>query len=422
MTHIKAIGWLLMMFVFSFSVQSQNLTLNHCLEKGMSNFPLNQQHQFISENTALLLKTLNTHYYPRLDVTGQFTWQNDVPHVSVEGSPFQIPYAPKDQYKSYVDVKQVIYDGGTTKAAKKVEELKGEVNHQKVKTDVYGVRSGIINSYFLILALEEQMLQFDYKIDNLTKRLDEVEVMVKNGVALSSNADVINVEILKLRQSRYGLEEARHASVEVLSEYVGEALSDSIKLTIDSDWNPQITIGRPELHLFEAQRQQLYASSQLVGRNRIPKVSGYSQVGYGNPGFNVLLDSFEPFYMVGIRLNWNIWDWKATSNKKQVLAKQGQMITAQEEAFLKSIKIGSQEIRSRIRKMERMLDSDIQIIELRERITQSSQTQLNSGVIMASDYIADLNKESIAQLSYQLHQIELYKAKAELANLLGSKL
>jgi hypothetical protein len=136
--------------------------------------------------------------------------------VSIAGSPFKVPYAEKDQYKSYLDLKQTIYDGGATKAAKKVEQLKNETERNKVETDIYSIRSGIISAFYLILALDEQMKQIDYTVDNLNSKLGEVSSMVSNGVMISSNADVIKVEILKLGQTRIGMEEARAASIQIL--------------------------------------------------------------------------------------------------------------------------------------------------------------------------------------------------------------
>ena len=413
---------LLVFFVIPLSLNAQTLSLDECLDKGMNNFPLNKQFRYIEESTSLKLKSLNTNYYPHLDLTGQVTWQNDVPHVSLENAPFQIPYAPKDQYKSYIDVRQVIYDGGMTKAAKKVERIKGEAESVKVKTDLYGIRSGIINSYFLILLLDEQIKQIEYSIDNLEKRNEEVTVMINNGVLLPSNGDALKVEILKLKQNIISLEEARYAAFEVLSEYMGDTITDSVKLNPAEVQITNTEIQRPEIQLFDLQRQQLSASSQLMGKKRLPTLSGFGQLGYGNPGFNMLLDSFEPFYMVGVRLSWNIWDWKSTSNERKILQNQSSNVEAQEEAFIKNIGIGTSQISSKIRTMEKMLESDQEIIDLRKKITKESETQLKNGVITSSDYISELNKESIAQISLKYHQIELAKARAELANLLGKEL
>ncbi|MBN2167234.1 MAG: TolC family protein [Marinilabiliaceae bacterium] len=404
-----------------YSLSAQVFSLDDFLMKCEANYPLANQHSFIDASTDLKLKNLNALYYPQFDLTGQMTWQNDVPHVEVGQLPFNMPQAPKDQYKAYVDFKQMIFDGGLTMASKEVERNKSNVEHHRVKVDIYGIRSGIINSYFLVLMLDEQMKQLDYITNNLEERQKEVEVLVNNGVLLLSNLDVLKVEILKLKQNRYGIEEARKAAIAILSEYSGEMLSDSIRLAWDS--TSVVTNGaRPELALFDAQRQQLSATNNLMAKKRMPKLMGFGQAGYGNPGFNMLLDSFEPFYMVGVRLNWNIWDWKMTANERQILDKQSDILSTQEETFLKNIKIGSLEIQSRIRKMEKMIETDHEIIDLRKRITNNSKVQLKNGVIMASDYISDLNNEAIARLSHTMHKIELNKAQRELINLLGSNL
>lgn len=401
---------------------AQQYSLNGLLKKGEQNYPLAKQHQFIDASTELKLKNLNTRFYPQLDFAGQISWQNDVPHVESDRLPFEMPMAPKDQYKAYVDLKQIIYDGGAIKATKKVEEVKSEVEHQKVKVDIYSIRKGIISSFYLSLSLDEQLKQIDRMINNLDERCKEVKVLVEQGVALSSNLDALLVEMLKLNQNRYGVEEARSAAVQILSEYTGESLSDSVQLVMNNTTVENNDIARPEFALFNSQQKQLLATNNLLAKKRIPKLIGFGQVGYGNPGFNMLLDSFEPFYMVGLRLSWNIFNWKTTSNEKRILEQQSSIISNQEETFIKNLNVASIEIQSRIRKMERMIETDQEIIELREKITKNSSIQLKNGIIMSSDYIADLNNETIAKLSNVMHQIELNKAKTELANLLGTNL
>ena len=53
----------------------------------------------------------------------------------------------------------------------------------------------------------------------------------------------------------------------------------------------------------------------MVAKQNSPKLLGFATGGYGNPGLNMLDNSFQPFYTVGVKLNWNVFDWNA--NKKQ---------------------------------------------------------------------------------------------------------
>ena len=71
----------------------------------------------------------------------------------------------------------------------------------------------------------------------------------------------------------------------------------------------------------------------------MPRVSGFGQFGYGRPGFNMLSNDFQPFYIVGAKLNWNLWNWRQSNNDKKLLDLQNNVLTVQKETFDKNLKI-----------------------------------------------------------------------------------
>lgn len=421
--NMKAITFItFLLSMVSWQANSQTLSLSHCLEKGKTNYPLMAGKGFVNSASEYKLKSLQSQYYPQLDLTGQMTWQSDVPHVVTSNSPISLTPPPKDQYKAYVDIKQIIYDGGVISASKKVEQLKNGIDQQSIEVDLYAIRNKIIDSYYLVLSIDKQIQQIDFNINDLTTRLQEANAKVANGAILKSNAELLEVEQLKLLQTKTSLVEGRAAALQVLGEFMGEQITTQVSLEI-----PMITLNdsqvtRPELTLMNQQQVHLQASESLLSKSRMPKLSAFGQVGYGNPGYNMLLDSFEPYYMVGLRLNWNIWDWMKTANDKEALKQQKLVINTKQETFLKQIALTKAEIESRIRRNQQALQLDTKIIELRESIRIASQSQLNNGVITTSDYVTRLNEAMIAKLNEALHQIELSKATVELANLLGNGL
>lgn len=397
----------------------QAITLDECLLQSHTNFPLQSEYRNVAEQSVLRLRMLNARYYPQMDLAGQFSWQNEVTHVDSPSPSLQMPMAPKDQYKAYVDVKQLIYDGGITQAAKTVERDQQRVQEKAVDVELYGIRQQVINAYYLALTIDEQLKQLAYRMEVLDKRLVEINSGVENGAVLQSEADAFRVEILKLQQDQFALEEGLQAALDVLNELTGLNLKGGEALVLPVADNAAGELARPELSLFDAQRQQLVSAQQLAGRQRMPSLAGFGQIGYGNPGFNMLKDEFDTFYMVGLRLSWRLWDWRETNHKKAVYRLQSESINTREAAFEKNIRLAASEIDSRIRRLERIMASDDEIIALRQNITQSAQSRLNNGTYTAADYIADLNAESVARLARELHRVELSKARRERMNLMG---
>ncbi|TAJ13189.1 TolC family protein [Marinilabiliaceae bacterium JC017] len=415
----KVILPLILLFVTGMAGRGQERSLDECLQLAREHYPLTEGLHVMQSSTDLKLKNLRTAWYPQMDLGGQISWQNDVPHLDSPSPGFEVPQAPKDQYKAYVDVRQIIYDGGITRSKRELEAVAGETDQLNLEVEIYGIRSRVIDTYYLLLLLDEQEKQTNLSIENLTHRLKEVNVRVENGVMLESEADVFRVEILKLKQQLIGIEEARLGGQEIMAEFTGAPLAGVVKPEMLVVLLNDSLIQRPEISLFRSQLNQLEAARKVSGKTRMPNLSGFGQVGYGNPGFNMLLDSFEPFYMVGVRLNWRICDWNKTSREKKIYDHQKQLVNQREDAFSQNVRMASSNLEARVRKLDKIVASDEEIVTLRKRITKASVSKLENGVITASDYISDLNQQYLAALSMEIHKLELSKAYAEYKNLLG---
>ncbi len=415
-----SIAIVLLLFFYD-GVQAQSVvTLDECLENARLNYPLQGNFKYIEDQLDLRLKNLNANYYPKLDLNAQATYQNDVPHIESSNLPFEVPMGPKDQYKASVDFQQVIFDAGRTKTAKEAEQISSETQKSNLEVELYKIRSKVIDSYFLILSINEQIDLLNYRVDIINKRLEELNSAIENGMVLSTQADHLQVEALSIEQDKIKMEEGKKAAVRILETLTNKSYSTNDKFEMPISLNSNQIFIRPEYKYFEDQRQQLSVSQKLSAKDRLPYVAGFGQLGYGNPGFNMLKDEFAPFYMVGIKLKWNIWDWKQSSNTKQYLQIQSNRIDIQQNVFDLNIQMAAENVNSSIAQMQKVMDKDEEIIKLRKRITYTSTSQLKNGTITASDYLNDLNLESVAVLSKQIHQLELIKSQIQLTDLKGA--
>ena len=149
----------------------------------------------------------------------------------------------------------------------------------------------------------------------------------------------------------------------------------------------------------------------MVNTRWNPRFYAFGQAGYGRPGLNMLVSDFTPWWIVGARLTWNIWNWNLSKNEKKIYEIQGDIIGTQKETFEKNQRIEAGRGIAEIEKLGELLQKDDEIIELRTRITRAASSQLDNGVITSSDYIARLNEETQAKLALELHRIQLVKAK-----------
>ena len=159
---------------------------------------------------------------------------------------------------------------------------------------------------------------------------------------------------------------------------------------------------------------------KLLDKTRNPKLYGFGQLGYGKPGLIMLLDEFKGYYLVGVGVSWKAFDWKNTSRQKQVLQLQQKMLQSQKETFTQNIQILLVKQQVQTRKLETMLANNKQMVVLRTEITKAAASKLENEVITASEYIREVQAETVSKLNHELYKIQLNESK-EKYNLIRGK-
>jgi len=68
-----------------------------------------------------------------------------------------------------------------------------------------------------------------------------------------------------------------------------------------------------------------------------------------------------------------------------------------------------------------LIETDNQIIQLRNDITLASASQLDNGVITSSEYLTQVNEELQARLNLKTHLVKQTQAKIDYLMTLGQK-
>ena len=158
--------------------------------------------------------------------------------------------------------------------------------------------------------------------------------------------------------------------------------------------------------------EEIENSESLIAKQNAPKLLGFATGGYGNPGLNMLDNSFQTFYTAGIKLNWNVFDWNSNKKQRQSLAINKDIIETETEIFKLNTNIELNQQQKEIDKIEGLITSDIEIINLRKDVLQTADSQLKNGVITSSAYITELTNLYEDENTLIKHKIQLQLAKA----------
>lgn len=404
--------FILILFALN-SFAQENLSLEQCYALVEKNYPLAKQNDLLLKQNALDLEIIKIEKLPKLDFLAQASYQSDVTSlpISIPGTAVEPPN--KDQYKATVSVNQLIYDGGFINAAMAEKSASLKTQQKQVEVNLNQLKEKVNQFYFSILLLQEKSALLVAKKNQLETTLKEVKAGIKYGILLPNSDSVLEAELLKIDQQLVEVDLNKISLMKTLSMLIGIPVSPNITLE-NPEINTQLNneIERPELALFQLQKEKIEASEQLIEKKNSPKLSGFATGGYGNPGLNMLDNSFQTYYIAGIKLNWNVFDWNSTKKQRESLQVNKEIIDSEQEVFELNTTMELTQQQSEINKISTFIQSDEEIIALRKKILETSASQLKNGVITASAYITELTNLFEAENNLSTHHIQLQFAKA----------
>ena len=413
---------LILLLLFSAGIgygQVTSVNLEDCYRLARENYPRLSDTRRQQEISDLKIRNIGTAWNPQLNLNGQATYQSEVTKVDVPIPGIKIPSPYKDQYKVYLDVKQTIYDGGATQANRSVETSGLAADLQNFEVEIYSLHEKVNQLYFTILLMAENEEVMKLKQTILDERISVLESGYKNGTVTSRDLELLKAERLLTEQQIGEIHAERLSGLGALGLLTNQVLNEHTTLTEPVVSTKSDLITRPELKYFDLLGNKIDQNSQLLQKIRSPKIFGFGQAGYGRPGLNMLKNTFDPYYLVGLGVSWNIIDWKQTGRNRKILEVQKQMIGNQRAAFDQSLSISLFRANEAIKKAEQLLKIDEELVVLRENIAKHSASQLENGTITSADYIVDLNAVTQANINKKSHKVQLYQAVANYNTLTG---
>ena len=400
-------------------------TIEQCYDLVRQNYPLVKRYELLDLTEEYTLKNAYMNYFPQISLQGSASWQTDVLEFPFDLSPYgiEMPTFSKDQYAAVIELSQVLWDGGMIAANRANIRAKADVDMAQQEINMYSLREKVNELYFGILYLDQQIRQVDILMEELEREYARIEGCIANGVASLSDLDLIEVERITQNQSRDRLSSMLDAYLRVLTLMTGVRISDAAQLVVpipeDSDKEQMLNaliaseIRRPELELYKAQELEIDTQLDYWTAGGLPQFSLFIRGGYGRPGLNMLDNSFQPFAIGGIRLVWNISQLYSLGYGKKIVGYSKEQVNSVRETFLFNTNLTNLQVQEQVAEIRRYfktVEDDERIVELREKIRESTAAGVENGTKNASDLVSEINKENAARKQLIMHQIEMMKA------------
>lgn len=398
---------------------TDTVRLFDCYRLARQNAPQLQQLDINQRQFELETSRINKSNLPVVTGFGKATYQSDAVAITA-GTPPRTTFAlDLFQYNAGIGIDQKLFDGGMSALRKDLQAIWNEVKDLETESQLYKYNE-LVNKYFFgFVSLQKSIGILNLRSATLTARKQALASGVANGMVLPADIYRLEAEILASRQQIAELGVAADQMNHSLKVLTGLDSAEHIVWKYPDTIALADTTGRYETLLFEKQRRYSDALAQMQGRRYMPQISAFGQVGYSYPGLNFYDNAAAGYYLAGVRLSWQIFDWQLAKTDKQLTGLQKEQINIAETDFRRNLAIAIASERLKIDNVRQLLADDRAVIAVREQITRAGASQLDNGTITSADYISDLNAELKARLDYELHLIALAESSARLAVLQG---
>lgn len=399
-------------------------TLDECRRLAREHYPEIRQYDLIRQTKEYTLSNANKSWIPQVAFAAQATWQTAVPTLpdALTGMLSQqgvaIPGIDKDQYKIALELNQTIWDGGKTKADKRIAEAEAEEQNRATDVDFHTLEGRVDNLYFGILLLDERVRQTRLTIELLRSNLEKVRSLQRNGVAMQTDADAVEAELLTVGQQLTQIEASRASYRQMLEIFIGKELGGQSLILPDTEQPVSYDNARPELALFDAKIEKLTAQEKLVKASTRPRFGLFAQGYYGYPG----MDFFESMMssdwswnaMIGVKMSWNFGAYYTKKNSLNKLRTAKRQVDVQREVFLFNTQLQTTAENGDIARLRKALADDDRIVALRRSVREAAESKLRNGVIDTNDLLRKITEEATAATARSAREIELVKTIYEL--------
>lgn len=400
---------------------AKDYQLGELLLMAESHHPLAAQFDIQNQITDAKQRNIVTNYYPSLSLNGSALYNSNIVDFSkvTAGLPpqlnLQFPQMPHEQYKATLALNQLIWDGGSTSKSMDLEELDNQINSQSVVSDIAQIKTQIAELFYSVITLGKQREIILLYNEIISERIKTLQVGVDAGAAMQMNVDIMDAEQIKNTQTLDEISISLDVLYSTLSRLTGIVITSDDKFILKEIILGEVKeLNRPELKLFDLQKDKLTKSGEMLGTTLMPKAALFAEAGYGKPaGMDFFSEDFEFYYSFGASLKWNFFDWFKTRRSVEITEISKDIVNSQSANFTRNIEIALNNISGEIEKLSKSIIADARIIAIREEVTKTAEIRLTAGVITSTEYLTEFNAERQARLSLETHLVQLEQTKAK---------
>ncbi len=388
---------------------AQGLTLEDCRRLARDNYPAIKQYGLVAATKDYDMSNAGKGWLPKVSLQAGAYGFTDI--VNAESAVGKMGMTGMENYVvgGSVTVQQTVYDGGRTAASRQTIAAKSAVEATQTDVLLYNIKVRTEEVFFGLLLIDEQLKQNDLLQNDLQVSIKTVEGMMRGGIANQTDLDALQVELLRARQQHDACEASRSAYLRMLGTLIGKELDGSTAIE-----RPSLPAGnggdgslRPEMRLYASQDVLLDAQRRQLNAALLPTVA-FTGMGLLHTKVTDVVNT--GMLLGGLSVAWNIGALYTRKNDLRKLYARRQQNDVQRQTFLFQNKLQRQETDGSVAALRKQLESDNEIVKLREGIRRMADRKVAAGTESVNELVRDINAVNMARSQRAMHEVQLLKA------------
>ncbi len=418
--------------------QMTAMSLNDCIRYALDNNPQIKVAQLQITEANWRVKESKATALPQL--TAGIGYQYFIQRPGIPASALGFPGAGDEKVAfnanhsltPTIAVNQLFFSNSYRVALKAAEYYRQFVD-QQLTVAKQTLRDQVTNAYLPALLITDNLGILDKNITNLEKLFSDTKAINKAGFAEQLDVDRLDLSLSTLRSERGNLIRQREIVLNALKTVMGMpvkqelTLSDNAQQLMTQYGTADLTsdlnyMNRPEYVQLLKGRQLSGVEVDLNTKTWLPTLAGFLQY---QPGFqggfgNDTKWFFIPSAVVGVSINFTLWDGGGAKARRERAIIGVQTIDAQKQLLENSLLLQIENARKQYLNADERVKSQQQNLALAQRIYDTTLTKYKAGVGSSFEVTQAESALYTAQQSLMQAQFDLLNANTAIKQALGT--
>ncbi len=427
------VGFSIVIGLNAFNSMSQTLDLNACLRMADTaslairnarlDQEINQEQRGSYLSSRLPQLNFNADYKYNAKIPGQV-----VPAAFFGGQPgtystvqFGVPYV----LSNTLQLSQILFNSQLNYGLQALK-INSEIVATQAEMTVQDIRYQVSNTYFTIQAINRQIQFIDSNLLNTRVLLKNMEVMVKQGMVVETEADKIKISELSLLNTKTILSANLEQLYSLMKILIGYPKDKELAFESDELVEKTLLINSESknyfaLNLVDLQKKMNSEEKKGIKMGYLPNLAFYAAYNYNiniKPEDNYRKGIDGAF--IGLRMDWNLFDGLDKFHKYKMNSFNREKIENQYNLLQQQLEMNAVNNRNQIEVKGKSLQLTKEQLVLAEKVYKNANLKFQQGLTSSTDLILADNGLQQAQTNVVSAYIQLRQAELEYLKSIGN--